>query len=861
MGLGTLGWGVEDGPNAFCAWSLAELGWIGIANENLVEVTRSRRDVVVEDIDRGGKVYKIPVSADEYFLLENRQPAGSYYDRNIPAGGLLIWHVDERADNDEERHKQVDLVCADGLFRDLGFPGGVPDLVQGRDNLDFWSRDRAYAAAHKGNQGDATDPFDGIRYTRFAPDTNPAPSAHTGLRRNLPLGIAVDNIRAEGGRMIVDILVRQPLAGHISADTTWSGEILVDGDVVVEPGAALRIAGGTTVLFAPRQDTRQSGFDASRGELLVFGDLALEGGAGPIRFASAASRPRAGDWSGIYLLDGQDLRLEGVTIEHARHELVYSRLPAGITRWSGSRVIPRDLVVPAGAELVIEPDSRLGFTSADISGGGLSPGLTELIVEGQLRVEGRAGQEVHFGLSSGRTDSIWYGVRLEPGARVHTRFLQVEQCAFGFSGEVPASGALRIEDGLIHRTAGGGLRLTINGQVEVDRTRLTYATSRGIQARGSGRLLLRQVVVEGSGQEGIFLGNCSLEAVGTRILDNGTLDPAEDPRSGLQAVGGRGQKIEFRDGTIERNSLYGLDLSDWEGTLELRGTQITGNEKSGLQAAGLERVIFEEVRVERNLGTGAQIEASPVEIRTTIFQDNINTGLILRAGATGVVETSRFLNNAGLRLERIDELVVRTSSFANASVGLLSEDSQPELTRNQFENNRIAIRVSGRAVPIVLTRNIFVDNHTAVDNLSALPLGAPDNYWGTADSTVIAGMIKGTVEWTPFLSEAPDLTAVVEVIDPGPASFALGANFPNPFNAHTAIPFDIARPAEADLVIYDVLGRPVRQLLEERFFAPGSYRQVWDGRDQGGHPAASGVYLYFFRAGEFAGSGRLLLLR
>ncbi|SVD93334.1 uncharacterized protein METZ01_LOCUS446188, partial [marine metagenome] len=148
MGLGTLGWGVEDGPNAFSAWSLAELGWLGIDNDRLDVVTDSRTGVILEPLDRGGRVLKIPLTLDEYFLVENRQSFASFYNRNIPGGGLLVWHVDERADNDEERHKQVDLVCADGLFSDRGFPGDMPDPVVGGDNLDFWARHTAYAADH-----------------------------------------------------------------------------------------------------------------------------------------------------------------------------------------------------------------------------------------------------------------------------------------------------------------------------------------------------------------------------------------------------------------------------------------------------------------------------------------------------------------------------------------------------------------------------------------------------------------------------------------------------------------------------------------------------------------------------------------
>ena len=214
MGRGTLGWGGADGPNAFSAWSLATLGWVEV-----VEVARERRGAGDRgDLQRPEGVYKIPLTQDEYFLLEHRRADGSYYNRNIPQDGLLIWHIDEQADNDEERHKQVDLVCADGLFA----PNGDPDVVEGRDHLDFWARDAAYSSMHNGNEGDATDPFDGVRFRRFAWDTNPAFSGHTGFARNLPLGVAIDNIRPQGAAMVVDV-VRQQRPGHIVGDCDVDG--------------------------------------------------------------------------------------------------------------------------------------------------------------------------------------------------------------------------------------------------------------------------------------------------------------------------------------------------------------------------------------------------------------------------------------------------------------------------------------------------------------------------------------------------------------------------------------------------------------------------------------------------------------
>jgi len=858
MGLGTLGWGLEDGPNAFSAWSLARLGWVEV-----VEVTESVQDLVVEDVVRSGRVYRIPLTRDEYFLLENRQASGSYYNRNLPRGGLLIWHVDERADNDEERHKQVDLVCADGLYADRGFPGTQPAPAVGRDNLDFWAKDGAYAAAHNGNQGDATDPFDGVRFTRFAYDTNPPLSAHAGFARNLPLGIAVDNIRADGERMIVDVLLRQPLEGHVAADTVWSVAVEVDGDVVVEPGATLTVKAGTSVRFGPG-DSRRSGFDPNRSELLVFGELVLQGTSeAPVRLVSAAGLPRSRDWAGVFLLDGQDLDLNRTSIQHAMHGLVRFFLPPGQTRWEGLVNVPMDLVVPADAELVMAPGTVVQF-GLDASRRGISPQFTELIVEGRLTVQGNALQPTRLTSDPREEDAIWYGVRLRPGAQVDARFVQVDQAGFGFSGEVSAASRLHIADGRIRDMAGGGLRLTLNGRAEVDRTLFTRNAGQAIRVEGSGRLVLRQANVAENGQEGIFLGNASLEVIASLIVSSGLLE-SEDPRSGLRAVGGRGQEIAMRDSRIASNSLHGLELDEWEGTLELRDTEIVANRRDGLRARGLERVVLEDVEVSRNLRGGAIIARSPVEIRNASFAANIGTALTLEEETSGSIEASEFRGGPGLELRDLETLSVRGSRFENLLVALSLQNAAPSIENNYFVDNRTAIQVRGPRVPIAIRRNVFLNNRTAIENLSALTLQAQENYWGTADSAAIAAAIEGAVAWTPFLLEKPDTTVMEEEEEDTssggmPAQFALHPAYPNPFNGLVTIAFDIPRPARTELVVYDVLGHPVRRILEA-VLEPGFYRQAWNGRDVRGRELASGVYFYRLRAGKFAKTGRVTLLR
>ena len=85
---------------------------------------------------------------------------------------------------------------------------------------------------------------------------------------------------------------------------------------------------------------------------------------------------------------------------------------------------------------------------------------------------------------------------------------------------------------------------------------------------------------------------------------------------------------------------------------------------------------------------------------------------------------------------------------------------------------------------------------------------------------------------------------------PHPQSFALGANYPNPFNPTTTIP--LAVPAEADdvdVTIYNVLGQPIRQVWNGPL-AAGEHRLAWDGRDAQGQSVAAGVYLYRLQVGE-----------
>ena len=74
------------------------------------------------------------------------------------------------------------------------------------------------------------------------------------------------------------------------------------------------------------------------------------------------------------------------------------------------------------------------------------------------------------------------------------------------------------------------------------------------------------------------------------------------------------------------------------------------------------------------------------------------------------------------------------------------------------------------------------------------------------------------------------------------AAGGLGPNAPNPFNSETQIAYRLSSPGAVQLVVYNVLGQPVRTLVNE-FQAAGTYQVQWDARDQQGASLSSGIYI------------------
>jgi len=93
-----------------------------------------------------------------------------------------------------------------------------------------------------------------------------------------------------------------------------------------------------------------------------------------------------------------------------------------------------------------------------------------------------------------------------------------------------------------------------------------------------------------------------------------------------------------------------------------------------------------------------------------------------------------------------------------------------------------------------------------------------------------------------------------------PGAYTLTQNYPNPFNPTTQIGYTTPGPTQVRLVVYDVLGRPVRTLVDAHQ-PSGSYTVSWDGRNDAGDAVATGLYVYRMETGSLVTSRTMLLMK
>ena len=93
-----------------------------------------------------------------------------------------------------------------------------------------------------------------------------------------------------------------------------------------------------------------------------------------------------------------------------------------------------------------------------------------------------------------------------------------------------------------------------------------------------------------------------------------------------------------------------------------------------------------------------------------------------------------------------------------------------------------------------------------------------------------------------------------------PEKFTLYQNYPNPFNPTTDIKFSLPSTERVHLVVYDLLGNVVREMVNEELNA-GMHTYKWIGENQNGSMVSAGMYFYKIKAGPHTHTKKMILLK
>lgn len=247
---------------------------------------------------------------------------------------------------------------------------------------------------------------------------------------------------------------------------------------------------------------------------------------------------------------------------------------------------------------------------------------------------------------------------------------------------------------------------------------------------------------------------------------------------------------------------------------------------------------------------------------------NLNgTGIaILEEKENGVLNLYHLLSNNGIALYCAEEIIENTPPTAfhlispenNATITFedLTADTLLEVKWSRSFDIDPLDSVTVYEMIVLDESQVMVLDTIFTDTLNYLPILNNATY----EWFVLAKDTRGGVTSSDTFTVIFDIQVSIDEVAGIPKTFALNQNYPNPFNPTTFIKYDLPKEAIVKIVIYDLMGRKVRTLVNEKQNA-GYKSIIWNGRDNNGQMVSSGMYIYQMITDEFQKTKKMMLLK
>jgi hypothetical protein len=174
-------------------------------------------------------------------------------------------------------------------------------------------------------------------------------------------------------------------------------------------------------------------------------------------------------------------------------------------------------------------------------------------------------------------------------------------------------------------------------------------------------------------------------------------------------------------------------------------------------------------------------------------------------------------------------------------------------TRGKYEDpslpNLLVFKTSANVnIPIfaVSDSGSFYDCSASDDGTTVIGSGDKVhlNHWG-----------MGGMYYNLYVDTSAEPVGIIANGKNVPEKFYLSQNYPNPFNPETSIKYSIPVQSHVKLIIFDILGREIGTLVNEKL-TPGTYEVQWNGSNY-----SSGLYFYKLECDEFSDVKKMVLIK
>lgn len=280
---------------------------------------------------------------------------------------------------------------------------------------------------------------------------------------------------------------------------------------------------------------------------------------------------------------------------------------------------------------------------------------------------------------------------------------------------------------------------------------------------------------------------------------------------------------------------------------------------------------------------GRKSNYQPVRINRA-YIDNPIVGIEIGRGAFAIIENSELYGGLGCCLAHTNGILESQPSFSTTVKNTLIEGFWTGAYgwSGTMNLGTLTSGVGGRNAIYApcepdLQSCDFGSHYTNVYSGSISGyLKAEDNHWTfpcstnvLPEDTLFGGRAKLDFRPNGTFADSLDCEAgwgggqqskVALISKPLPEQFSLSQNWPNPFNPATKITYSLPISSYVQLSILNILGQRVKTLVSS-VQPPGRYEVAWDGTDDTGSHASSGVYFYRLKTGEFQDTKKMILIK